>query len=63
MEIDLDEETNPLPEPPQRVNMIHEVTNDNRLVRHGLALVNTKKKGKLVKEACKEVKGCTGLGH
>jgi CYTH domain-containing protein len=61
MEIELDAESDPLPDPPQGVQILREVTDDNRFVSGRLARMTPKKQRKLVKKAYKEVKGWTGL--
>ena len=61
MEIELDSESDPLPDPPQGVQILREVTDDNRFVSGRLARMKPKKQRKLVKKAYKEVKGWTGL--
>ncbi len=61
MEIELDTESDPLPDPPQRVRILREVTYDNRFVSGHLALMKPKQQRKLVKKAYKEVKGWTEL--
>ena len=61
MEIELDADSDPLSDPPQGVQILREVTDDNRFVSGRLARLDPKKQHKLVKKAYKEVKGWTGL--
>jgi len=61
MEIELNDESDPLPDPPQGVQILREVTDDNRFVSGRLARMTPKKQRKFVKKAYKEVKGWTGL--
>ena len=61
MEIQLDAESDPLPDAPDGVQILREVTDDNRFVSSGLARLKPKKQRKFVKKAYKEVKGWTGL--
>lgn len=61
MEIELGDESDPLPEPPHSVQIVREVTDDNHFVSGRLARLSPKKKRKLVKKAYKEVKEWTGL--
>ena len=61
MEIELDDEANPLPEPPDGVHILREVTDDKRFISSRLAGLKPRKQRKLVKKAYKEVKGWTGL--
>ena len=61
MEIELNDESDPLPDPPQGVRILREVTDDNRFVSGRLARMKPKKQRKFVKKAYKEVKGWTGL--
>lgn len=61
MEIELENELDPLPEPPDGVHILREVTDDKRFVSGRLARMAPKKQKKLVRKAYKEVKGWTGL--
>ena len=61
MEIELGDESDPLPEAPHGVQIVHEVTDDNHFVSGRLARLPPKKQRKLVKKAYKEVKEWTGL--
>ncbi len=61
MEIELEHEDQPIPEPPTGVKVLREVTDDKRFVSGHLARMTPKKQRKLVKKAYKEVKGWTGL--
>jgi adenylate cyclase len=59
MEIELDAESDPLPDAPDGVQSLREVTDDNRFVSGRLARLKPKKQRKFVKKAYKEVKGWT----
>ena len=61
MEIELGDESDPLPEGPHGVQIVREVTDDNHFVSGRLARLTPKKQRKLVKKAYKEVKEWTGL--
>jgi CYTH domain-containing protein len=61
IEIELNDESDPLPDPPQGVRILREVTDDNRFVSSCLAHVTLRKQRKFVKKTYKEVKGWTGL--
>ena len=61
MEIELGDESDPLPEAPHGVQIVREVTDDNHFVSGRLARLTPKKQRKLVKKAYKEVKEWTGL--
>lgn len=61
MEIELEAEDEPLPQSPDGVQILREVTDDNRFVSGHLARMKPKKQRKLVKKAYKEVKGWKGL--
>lgn len=61
LEIELDHEDDPIPEPPQNVKILREVTDDNRFVSGRLARLSGKKQKRFVKKAYKEVKGWKGL--
>ena len=61
LEIELVAEDDPLPESPQGVQILREVTDDKRFVSAVLAKMTPKKQRKLVKKAYKEVKGWKGL--
>ena len=61
LEIELDAEDSPIPESPQGVPILREVTDDKRFVSGHLARMNGKAQRKLVKKAYKEVKGWKGL--
>ena len=61
MEIELEAESDPWPDPPDWFQILREVTDDNRFVSGHLARLKPKKQRKLVKKAYKEVKGWTGL--
>ena len=63
LEIELDAEDSPLPEPPQGVHILREVTDDKRFVSGHLARMHRKPQQKLVKKAYKEVKGWKGLSE
>jgi len=61
LEIELKAEDDPIPDAPQGVQILREVTDDNRFVSGRLAQMKPKKQRKLVKKAYKEVKGWKGL--
>ena len=61
MEIELGDESDPMPEVPHGVQIVREVTDDNQFVSGRLARLTPKKQRKLVKKAYKEVKEWTGL--
>jgi adenylate cyclase len=61
LEIELDSEEDPIPEAPDGVLILREVTDDKRFVSGHLARMKPKKQQKLVKKAYKEVKGWKGL--
>lgn len=61
IEIELEEETQPMPPVPDGVHILREVTDDKRFVSGHLARLPPKKQRKLVKKAYKEVKGWKGL--
>ncbi|MEM7417383.1 MAG: adenylate cyclase [Gemmatimonadota bacterium] len=60
-EIELEDEADPIPEPPPGVLMLREVTDDKRFVSGRLARMKPKDQQKLVKKVYKEVKGWKGL--
>jgi CYTH domain-containing protein len=62
LEIELEHEDDPVPEPPAGIRILREVTEDKRFTNGYLARLTKKKQGKLVKKAYKEVKGWKGLG-
>jgi CYTH domain-containing protein len=61
LEIELDTEDAPIPEPPAGVQVLREVTDDNRFVSGHLARMKPRKQKRLVRKAYKEVKGWKGL--
>lgn len=61
LEIELEHEDEPIPEPPTGVKVLREVTDDKRFVSGRLARMKPKKQRRLVKKAYKEVKGWKGL--
>ncbi len=61
LEIELEREDTPIPEPPADVHVLREVTDDKRFVSGRLARMSPRKQRKLVKKAYKEVKGWKGL--
>lgn len=61
LEIELEHEDTQIPEPPDGVKVLREVTDDNRFVSGHLARMKPKKQRKLVRKAYKEVKGWKGL--
>lgn len=61
MEIELEDELDRLPEPPEGVDILREVTDDKRFVSGRLGRMKPSKQKKLVKKAYKEVKGWKGL--
>ena len=61
LEIELEDEGETIPEAPEGVRILREVTDDNRFVSGRLARMKPKKQRKLVKKAYKEVKGWKGL--
>ena len=61
LEIELEDEGETVPEAPDGVRILREVTDDNRFVSGRLARMKPKKQRKLVKKAYKEVKGWKGL--
>ena len=63
MEIELDAEDDPIPESPEGVNILREVTDDNRFVSGRLARMDEKAQRRLVKKVYKEVKGWKGLDY
>lgn len=54
MEVELEDEDDPLPEPPDGIHVIREVTDDKRFVSGHLARMGSKKARKLVKKAYAE---------
>jgi len=63
LEIELESEDAPIPEPPPGVHVLREVTDDKRFVSGRLARMDAKARKKLVKKAYKEVKGWAGLSE
>ena len=63
LEIELDAEDEPIPESPQQVQILREVTDDNRFVSGHLARMDEKAQRRLVKKVYKEVKGWKGLDY
>lgn len=61
MEIELEDEHDPVPEAPTGVQILREVTDDKRFVSGHLARMKPKKQRKLVQKAYKEVRGWKGL--
>lgn len=61
LEIELDAENDPLPNPPDSVHILREVTDDKRFVSGNLARMDPRAQKKMVKKVYKEVKGWTGL--
>jgi CYTH domain-containing protein len=61
LEIELESEDAVLPEPPDGVQVLREVTDDKRFVSSVLAASKKREQRRLVKKAYKEVKGWTGL--
>ena len=61
LEIELEDEGDTVPEAPEGVQILREVTDDKRFVSGRLARMKPKKQRKLVKKAYKEVKGWKGL--
>ena len=61
LEIELEDENDTVPKPPEGVKVLREVTDDKRFVSGRLARITPKKQRKLVKKAYKEVKGWKGL--
>lgn len=61
LEIELPSENAPIPEPPEGVHILREVTDDKRFVSGRLARLKPKEQRKLVRKAYKEVKGWKGL--
>ena len=61
MEIELQVETDALPEAPEGVKVLREVTDDNRFVSGRLARLTPKRQRKFAKKVYKEVKGWAGL--
>ncbi len=61
LEIELDSVDARLPNPPDDVLVLREVTDDKRFVSGRLARMKPKKQRRLVKKAYKEVKGWKGL--
>lgn len=62
MEIELDHEHDPIPEPPAGIRILREVTDHKRFTSSYLASMKKRKQARLVRKAYKEVKGWTGLG-
>ena len=60
LEIELDNESDPVPEAPPGVHILREVTNDNRFVSGHLARMSEKEQQALVRKAYKEIKGWKG---
>lgn len=61
MEIELEDELDAMPKPPDGIHVLREVTDDNRFVNSRLARMNVREQKSLVTKAYKEVKGCKGL--
>lgn len=61
LEIELESEQQPIPEAPDGVHILREVTDDKRFVSGHLARMPDKKRRKLVRKAYREVKGWKGL--
>lgn len=61
LEVELEHEDQPVPEPPDGIKLLREVTDDKRFVSGHLARMKPKKQKKLVKKAYREVKGWKGL--
>lgn len=61
LEIELTSEHAPIPEAPDGVHILREVTDDKRFVSGHLARMKPKDQRKLVKKVYKEVKGWKGL--
>jgi len=61
LEIELEVEDQPIPQAPDGVQMLREVTDDKRFVCGHLARMTPKNQRRLVKKAYKEVKGWKGL--
>jgi adenylate cyclase len=61
LEIELEDEADPIPEAPEGVHILREVTDDKRFVNGHLARLSDRKQRKFVKKAYKEVKGWKGL--
>ena len=62
MEIELEHEDDPIPEPPGGIRILREVTDDKRFTNSSLADLKPKKQLKFVRKAYKEVKGWKGVG-
>lgn len=62
MEIELEHEDDPIPEPPTGIRILREVTDDKRFTNSRLARLKPRKQGKLVRKVYKEVKGWKGVG-
>ncbi|HET9949021.1 MAG TPA: hypothetical protein VFQ22_08875 [Longimicrobiales bacterium] len=58
LEIELEREDEPLPEPPEGVQVLREVTDDGRFVSGQLARMKDEDRRELVKMAYEEVLGC-----
>ena len=61
LEIELEAEDMPIPDPPDGVQVLREVTDDKRFVSGRLARMKPKAQRKLVRKAYREVQGWTGL--
>ena len=61
LEVELDDVIDPVPEAPDGVHILREVTDDKRFVSGHLARMKPRKQRKLVRKAYKEVKGWKGL--
>lgn len=61
LEIELENEEDPIPEAPHGVQILREVTDDNRFTSGHLARMKVKHQRKLVRKAYKEVEGWKGL--
>jgi CYTH domain-containing protein len=57
MEIELDDEADPLPDPPDVVEILREVTDDKRFVSGQLARLNTHEQHEIVRVVYEEVGG------
>jgi len=61
LEVELESEDAPLPDPPDGVHVLREVTDDKRFVSGHLARLKPKDQRKVVQKAYREVRGWKGL--
>lgn len=61
LEVELEHEDEPVPEPPAGIRVLREVTDDKRFTSSYLASLKPRKQSRLVRKVYKEVKGWKGL--